>query len=124
MFKNKEQYVLELWIKNDIVCSESVFLWLFLYDSSVFFFFIFTDDKFWVISNLRPQRLYPKNVRSLGFPNFVKKIDAAVFNPLLYKTYFFVGNQYWRWALMIGYLTPKICGMGREWGFPVGSFSI
>ncbi|XP_042761113.1 macrophage metalloelastase [Panthera leo] len=59
--------------------------------------FLFKDDKFWVISNLRPQRLYPKNVRSLGFPNFVKKIDAAVFNPLLYKTYFFVGNQYWRY---------------------------
>lgn len=96
MFKDKEQYVLELWVKNDIVCRESGFLLFFLCDSNVSFFFIFTDDKYWLINNLKPQRLYPKSIHSLGFPDFVKKIDAAVFNPLFYKTYFFVGNQYWR----------------------------
>lgn len=96
MLKDKEQHVLELWVKNDVVCSESVFLLLFLNDSNVSFLFLFTDDKYWLISNLRPQPRYPKNIHSLGFPDFVKKIDAAVFNPLLHKTYFFVDNQYWR----------------------------
>uniref|UniRef100_A0A671EIK0 Matrix metallopeptidase 12 n=1 Tax=Rhinolophus ferrumequinum TaxID=59479 RepID=A0A671EIK0_RHIFE len=59
--------------------------------------FLFKDDKYWLISNLKPQRCYPKSIHSLGFPDFVKKIDAAVFNPLLYKTYFFVDYQYWRY---------------------------
>ncbi|XP_017400261.1 macrophage metalloelastase [Cebus imitator] len=59
--------------------------------------FLFKDDKYWLISNLRPQPNYPKNIRSFGFPNFVKKIDAAVYNPHLYKTYFFIDNQYWRY---------------------------
>ncbi|XP_045873746.1 macrophage metalloelastase isoform X2 [Meles meles] len=59
--------------------------------------FLFKDDKYWLISNLRAQPRYPRNIHSLGFPDFVKKIDAAVFNPLLYKTYFFVGDQYWRY---------------------------
>lgn len=117
MFKNKEQYVLELWVQNYVVCSESVFPLLFLYDSSACFLFLFTDDKYWLISNLRPQPHYPKNIHSLGFPDSVKKIDAAVFNPLLYKTYFFVDDQFWRWALMIGMVTPKIHETGREWGF-------
>ncbi|KAI5930391.1 Macrophage metalloelastase [Manis javanica] len=59
--------------------------------------FVFKDDKYWLISDLRPQPKYPKSIHSLGFPDFVKKIDAAVFNPLHYKTYFFVDNQYWRY---------------------------
>lgn len=95
MCKNKEKYILELWGKNDVF-SESVFLLLFLYDSNVSFFFVFTDDKYWLISNLRQQPNYPRSIHSLGFPSHVKKIDAAVFNPHFYKTYFFVDNQYWR----------------------------
>lgn len=59
--------------------------------------FLFKDDKYWLISNLKPKPDYPKSIHSLGFPDFVKKIDAAVFNPLLYKTYFFVDHQYWRY---------------------------
>ncbi|XP_049745588.1 macrophage metalloelastase [Elephas maximus indicus] len=59
--------------------------------------FLFKDDKYWLISHLRPQPNYPKSICSLGFPGSVKKIDAAVFNPLIYKTYFFVDNQYWRY---------------------------
>ncbi|KAM5224182.1 macrophage metalloelastase [Hipposideros larvatus] len=59
--------------------------------------FLFKDDKYWLISNLRLQPGYPKSIHSLGFPDLVKKIDAAVFNPLLYKTYFFVDHQYWRY---------------------------
>ncbi|XP_008520988.2 macrophage metalloelastase [Equus przewalskii] len=59
--------------------------------------FLFKDDKYWLISNLRQQPNYPRSIHSLGFPSHVKKIDAAVFNPHLYKTYFFVDNQYWRY---------------------------
>ncbi|XP_006907579.1 macrophage metalloelastase [Pteropus alecto] len=59
--------------------------------------FLFKDDKYWLISNLRLQQSYPKSIHSLGFPDYVKKIDAAVFNPLLHKTYFFVDHQYWRY---------------------------
>ncbi|ELW64936.1 Macrophage metalloelastase [Tupaia chinensis] len=55
------------------------------------------DDKYWLISNLRPQPNYPKSIHSLGFPDSVKKIDAAVYNPLISKTYFFVDDQYWRY---------------------------
>lgn len=52
MCKNKEKYILELWGKNDVF-SELVFLLFFLYDFNVFFFFVFIDDKYWLISNLR-----------------------------------------------------------------------
>ncbi|XP_060035608.1 macrophage metalloelastase-like [Erinaceus europaeus] len=60
--------------------------------------FLFKDDRYWILSNLRPQPNYPKSIYSLGFPDSVKKIDAAVFNPLYSKTYFFVDNQYWRYS--------------------------
>lgn len=59
--------------------------------------FLFKDNEYWLISNLRLQPNYPRSIRSLGFPDFVKKIDAAVFNPLLSKTYFFVDHQFWRY---------------------------
>ncbi|XP_055971018.1 macrophage metalloelastase [Sorex fumeus] len=59
--------------------------------------FLFKDDKFWALQNLRPQPGYPKSIHSLGFPNSVRKIDAAVFNPFLNTTLFFVENQIWRY---------------------------
>lgn len=96
------------------VVSQYIFLLLFLYDCNVPFSFVLTDDKYWLISNLKPQPGYPKSIHSLGFPDFVKKIDAAVFNPYLYKTYFFVDHQYWRWALMLSDLTSKIFEIGNE----------
>ncbi|XP_012865313.1 PREDICTED: macrophage metalloelastase [Dipodomys ordii] len=68
--------------------------------------FLFKDDKFWLINNLRPQLNYPKSIYSLGFPNSVKKIDAALFNPLYYKVYFFVGNQYWRYDVRRQLMDP------------------
>ncbi|XP_070283008.1 macrophage metalloelastase [Myotis yumanensis] len=58
--------------------------------------FLFKDDKYWLISNLSPQPNYPRSIHSLGFPESVKRIDAAVYNPLLRKTYFFVDQVYWR----------------------------
>uniref|UniRef100_A0A8D2BY11 Matrix metallopeptidase 12 n=1 Tax=Sus scrofa TaxID=9823 RepID=A0A8D2BY11_PIG len=60
--------------------------------------FLFKDDKYWLISNLKSQLNYPKSIYTLGFPYSVKKIDAAVFNPRIYKTYFFVDNQFWRFS--------------------------
>ncbi|XP_006887365.1 PREDICTED: macrophage metalloelastase [Elephantulus edwardii] len=59
--------------------------------------FIFKDDKYWLIKKLRPEPNYPKSIHTLGFPMYVKQIDAAVFNPITAKTYFFVDNQYWRY---------------------------
>ncbi|KAF6104801.1 matrix metallopeptidase 12 [Phyllostomus discolor] len=68
--------------------------------------FLFKDDKYWLISNLKLQPGYPKSIHSLGFPDFVKKIDAAVFNPYLYKTFFFVDHQYWRYDEMKQFMDP------------------
>ncbi|KAM6173910.1 macrophage metalloelastase-like [Erethizon dorsatum] len=68
--------------------------------------YLFKDDKYWLISNLRPQPGYPKSIYSLGFPQHVKKIDAALFNPFHYKTYFFVDNQYWRYDERRKFMDP------------------
>ncbi|KAM4828209.1 macrophage metalloelastase [Thomomys bottae] len=68
--------------------------------------FLFKDDKFWLITNSRPQSNYPKSIYSLGFPKSVKKVDAALFNPLYYKAYFFVGNQYWRYDMRRQFMEP------------------
>uniref|UniRef100_A0A8C5L219 Matrix metallopeptidase 12 n=1 Tax=Jaculus jaculus TaxID=51337 RepID=A0A8C5L219_JACJA len=59
--------------------------------------FLFKGDRYWLISNSAPQPSYPRSISSLGFPKSVKNIDAAVFNPSLYKAYFFVDKQYWRY---------------------------
>jgi hypothetical protein len=80
-----------------VVCQ----CFLFLYN-----LFVSADDKYWLISDLRLQPNPPKRIHSLGFPESVKKIDAAVFNPFLHKAYFFVDNQYWRWDLMVDDLCP------------------
>ncbi|XP_068936732.1 macrophage metalloelastase-like [Petaurus breviceps papuanus] len=59
--------------------------------------FLFKDNKYWVVSGMNLLTPYPKNIYSLGFPSYVKKIDAAVHNPFTGKTYFFVENNYWRY---------------------------
>lgn len=68
--------------------------------------FLFKDDKYWLLSNLRLQPNYPKSIYSLGFPEYVKKIDGAVFNPRIYKTYFFVDSQYWRYDERNQFMDP------------------
>ncbi|XP_052582687.1 macrophage metalloelastase [Peromyscus californicus insignis] len=59
--------------------------------------FLFKDDKYWLINNLVPKPHYPRSIYSLGFPKSVKKVDAAVFDPVLRKVYFFVDKQCWRY---------------------------
>uniref|UniRef100_A0A8C3YG22 Matrix metallopeptidase 12 n=1 Tax=Catagonus wagneri TaxID=51154 RepID=A0A8C3YG22_9CETA len=68
--------------------------------------FLFKGNKYWLISNLKPQFNYAKSIYSFGFPYSVKKIDAAVFNPLIYKTYFFVDNQFWRYDERRQFMDP------------------
>ncbi|XP_043854072.1 macrophage metalloelastase-like [Dromiciops gliroides] len=59
--------------------------------------FLFKDTKYWVIRGTKLLTRYPRNIHSLGFPSYVKKVDAAVHNPFSRKTYFFVKNDYWRY---------------------------
>ncbi|XP_037360252.1 matrix metalloproteinase-27 [Talpa occidentalis] len=58
---------------------------------------IFKDDKFWVIRGYAVLPDYPKSINMLGFPRYVKKIDAAVCDHNTKKTYFFVGIWCWRY---------------------------
>lgn len=46
--------------------------------------FLFKDDKYRLISDLKPQPNYPKSTHCLGFPEAQEKIAAAVFNPPIY----------------------------------------
>nr|AJE28209.1 matrix metallopeptidase 12 [Castor fiber] len=79
--------------------------------------FLFKDDKYWLISDLRLQPNPPKRIHSLGFPESVKKIDAAVFNPFLHKAYFFVDNQYWRYDVKRQLMDPTYPRLISKW-FP------
>ncbi|XP_071411226.1 matrix metalloproteinase-27-like isoform X1 [Pithys albifrons albifrons] len=56
----------------------------------------FKGYKFWVINGYQVLFGYPKNIKTLGFPEGVKKIDAAVCNKNTGKTDFFIGDKYWR----------------------------
>ncbi|XP_077197649.1 matrix metalloproteinase-27-like [Paroedura picta] len=57
----------------------------------------FKDNHFWVLSGLQMEPGYPRTIDHLHFPRDVKKIDAAALDKNTGKTYFFVGNQYWRY---------------------------
>ncbi|XP_021028391.1 stromelysin-2 [Mus caroli] len=57
---------------------------------------IFKGSQFWAVQGNEVQAGYPKGIHTLGFPPTVKKIDAAVFEKEKKKTYFFVGDKYWR----------------------------
>ena len=60
------------------------------------FFRFCTGTQFWAVRGNEEQAGYPKSIHTLGFPPTVSKIDAAVSAKETKKTYFFVGNQYWR----------------------------
>ncbi|XP_061484714.1 matrix metalloproteinase-27-like isoform X3 [Rhineura floridana] len=57
----------------------------------------FKDNLFWIITGFKLRPGYPKTIDTLGFPQNIKKIDAAVLDKNTSKSYFFVGNQYWRY---------------------------
>uniref|UniRef100_A0A8D0C4N4 Matrix metallopeptidase 27 n=1 Tax=Salvator merianae TaxID=96440 RepID=A0A8D0C4N4_SALMN len=57
----------------------------------------FKDNHFWVTSGFWMQPGYPKTIDSFGFPRTIQKIDTAVCDKNTGKTYFFVGNKYWRY---------------------------
>ncbi|XP_011384367.1 matrix metalloproteinase-27 [Pteropus medius] len=58
---------------------------------------VFKDDNFWMIRGYAVLPDYPKSIYTLGFPRYVKKIDAAVCDHNTRKTYFFVGIWCWRY---------------------------
>ncbi|KAK2490305.1 hypothetical protein MC885_010181 [Smutsia gigantea] len=58
---------------------------------------VFKDDNFWMIRGYAVLPDYPKSIHTLGFPRYVKKIDAAVCDHNTRKTYFFVGIWCWRY---------------------------
>ncbi|CAM5075852.1 unnamed protein product [Eretmochelys imbricata] len=57
--------------------------------------FLFKGNQYWVVKGEFVQPGFPRNIHALGFPRYVKKIDAAVFDGNTKKTYFFVGDKYW-----------------------------
>ncbi|KAE8627632.1 hypothetical protein XENTR_v10007076 [Xenopus tropicalis] len=57
--------------------------------------FLFKGTKYWALKGFDIEEGFPKSIYQLGFPQTVKKIDAAVHVEETRKTYFFVNNQYW-----------------------------
>ncbi|XP_041055072.1 collagenase 3-like [Carcharodon carcharias] len=55
----------------------------------------FKGNKYWAVSGYTIIPGYPKTIRDFGFPQTVKKIDAAMQIHQTGKTFFFVGNQCW-----------------------------
>ncbi|CAK7317657.1 Interstitial collagenase [Vulpes lagopus] len=76
------------------------------------------SSKYWAFNGEQMLQGYPRDIHySLGFPQRVKKINAAVHEDDTRKTYFFVANEYWRcdentWSMDTGF--PK----GIAHGFP------
>lgn len=62
---------------------------------TIFFCFL-VDDQYWAVSGYQIQSGFPRPIHNLGFPMSVRKIDAAVHDQSTRRTYFFVGNKYWR----------------------------
>ncbi|XP_045873749.1 stromelysin-2 isoform X1 [Meles meles] len=58
--------------------------------------FVFKGRQFWAVRGTEAQAGYPKGIGTLGFPATVGKIDAALSDMEKKKTYFFVGDKYWR----------------------------
>ncbi|KAM4796437.1 matrix metalloproteinase-18-like [Rhinophrynus dorsalis] len=57
--------------------------------------YLFKGTKYWALSGFDIVKDFPKSIYQLGFPQTVKKIDAAVYDGETGKTYFFVDDQYW-----------------------------
>ncbi|XP_001509119.4 interstitial collagenase isoform X1 [Ornithorhynchus anatinus] len=60
--------------------------------------FVFKGNRYWVLKGFDVMPGYPKEIyETFGFPKTVKRIDAAFYDEITGKTYFFVGQKYWRY---------------------------
>ncbi|KAA0704192.1 Collagenase 3 [Triplophysa tibetana] len=57
--------------------------------------YLFKGEKYWAVRGSKVLPGYPKPISKLGFPSYVKEIDAAVYVASIGRTLFFVGNKYW-----------------------------
>uniref|UniRef100_A0A8C5Q6W6 Peptidase metallopeptidase domain-containing protein n=1 Tax=Leptobrachium leishanense TaxID=445787 RepID=A0A8C5Q6W6_9ANUR len=56
---------------------------------------LFKGTKYWVLSGYEVDQDSPKSIHQLGFSRTVKRIDAAVHDPVTGKTFFFSGDKFW-----------------------------
>ncbi|XP_073525772.1 matrix metalloproteinase-18-like [Phyllobates terribilis] len=56
---------------------------------------IFKGVKYWTLRGFEITADSPKSIYDLGFPRTVRRIDAAVYDTISKKTYFFVNDNYW-----------------------------
>uniref|UniRef100_A0A8B9M504 Collagenase 3 n=1 Tax=Accipiter nisus TaxID=211598 RepID=A0A8B9M504_9AVES len=56
---------------------------------------IFKGNEFWVVRGDTILPGYPQKVYTLGFSKDVTKIDAAFYNGIEGKTYYFIANKFW-----------------------------
>ncbi|XP_077200331.1 interstitial collagenase-like isoform X2 [Paroedura picta] len=57
--------------------------------------FLFKGQRYWATRANVILPGYPKNIHALGFPESIKKIDAALFDKATERTLFFSGDKYW-----------------------------
>ncbi|XP_035389854.1 matrix metalloproteinase-20 [Electrophorus electricus] len=67
--------------------------------------YVFTGPKYWVVHRLRMASYYG-SIYEYGFPVRVKHIDAAVHIREYSKTYFFTGDEYYRYDETAGEMDP------------------
>lgn len=61
----------------------------------------FVGDKYYVFSGVTLVHGYPKPLTHLGLPDTLKQVDGAMVWGHNGKTYFFSGEDYWRYVFMI-----------------------
>lgn len=59
--------------------------------------YISLGKKLWSLDDRGIQKGYPKSLGSMGLPDSVKKISAALHDPNTSKTLFFVNKYYYRY---------------------------
>ncbi|XP_056592049.1 matrix metallopeptidase 30 [Triplophysa dalaica] len=63
--------------------------------------YLFKGEKYWAVRGSTILPGYPKPISKLGFPSYVKEIDAAVYVASISRTLFFVGNKYWSFNVRV-----------------------
>ncbi|XP_028278030.1 matrix metalloproteinase-18 [Parambassis ranga] len=57
----------------------------------------FKGDQYWMLSQLKVEEGYPKNISALGFPPRIQSVDAALHFKKDRYTVFFTGHECWRY---------------------------